>query len=105
MTDTKPKTEAEPMYFFMATALAIYQTDDGIKQRHVNVLLECVTPQLAKKELQQISRSVIARINAENKVAPDQVKDIIMMNILPLGHMSPEEFHRELPLSSDFSTN
>jgi len=101
MTDTKTSAPTEDtqeeklMFFFMATALAIYGTDDGPKQRHVNVLLESPQIHLAKKDLQHMNRSVIARINAENGITPDQIKDVVITNISLLGHMAPSIFHAE----------
>lgn len=86
-------------FFFMAAALCIYgkvENDvETIRQRHINVLLEADTPQLRKADLNTMHRSAMQRLNAENGVTPDQIKDIVILNISLLGAMPPELFHGE----------
>jgi len=83
--------------YFIATALCIYvKEDDGetaIKQRHLNVLLESDTAAITKSQLNTLHRSAMQRLNAENGVTPDQIKDIVIMNVSYLGQMLPEQFH------------
>lgn len=94
VTTQKAKSqEADVACFFMASALAIYERDDEIKQRNLNVLLQSSTPSITKDDLQTLNRTVMQRLNAESDVQPDQIKDVIFMSISFLGAMPPEEFH------------
>jgi len=81
--------------FFMASALAIYEREGALKQRHLNVLLQSDTPQLTRKDLGTMNRTVLQRLQAENEVSPDMVKDVVFMSISPLGMMPPSVFHGE----------
>jgi len=80
-------------FYYMAAALAIYERDEQIKQRHLNVLLESEVPQITRNTLQVLNRQVLDRLNQENEVTPDMVKDVVFLNINMLGRMSPEDFH------------
>lgn len=80
---------------FMATALAFYEKEEAIKQRHVNIHLETDSPNLTKEGLAAIQRGVVGRLQAENDVKLEDVKDIVIMNIVLLGVMSAAQFHGE----------
>jgi hypothetical protein len=56
-------------------------------------LLENDTIHLAKKDLDEINRGVFQRLHKESGVAPNQVADIILLNVCILGNMTPDEFY------------
>lgn len=82
-------------FFFLASVLAIYERDGENKQRNLNVLLQSNSMHLTKSDLNTLHRTALQRINMENKVTPDMVKDIVFMSINLLGLMTSEEFQRE----------
>ena len=79
--------------YYLVAAKAIYEREGTVRQRSLNVLVESVTPHITRKGLSAINQSVFRRVEAENAVTADQVKDIVILNIVPLGMMTPEEFH------------
>lgn len=81
--------------FFMVAVMAIYQRDEDIRQRHMNVLLEAATPNLTKAHLSQVQKSAMARLHAENNVPPGDVKDVVILSISVLGQMTQEQFEAE----------
>ena len=82
-------------YYFIVSALVIYERDGENKQRPLNVLTEMDQPNITKADLGSIQRTVTQRINSENGVTPDQVKDVVILNICLLGLMDPKVFHAE----------
>jgi hypothetical protein len=84
-------------WFFMATVLATYvrQVEDAEvpKQRTLNVLLQAESPNITKNELNVLNRSAISRMCQEHEITPDAVRDVVFLNITPLGMMTPEQFH------------
>ena len=88
----KANKSVHPIYF-MTAVLAVYERDEAMKQRHLNVLLEAATPNLTKAHLAQIQKSAMARLHAENNVDPNSVKDVVILNISLLGQMTEEAFH------------
>lgn len=94
--ETAAEDQGEPkQFFFLASVLAIYERDGEIKQRHLNVLLSTNSMDLTKSDLNTLHRTALQRINMENSVTPDMVKDIVFMSLNMLGLMTPEEFQSE----------
>lgn len=89
----QPTPQETNAYFFLVAALVIYEKDGAQKQRHLNVLAEMDQPNVTKQCLADIQRSVLQRLNAENNVTPDMVRDIVLLNISLLGLMPPNTFH------------
>ena len=79
--------------YFIVSALAIYDKDEAIKQRSLNVLVETEHANITKQGLADIQTKVMQRLQAENNVSPDQLRDIVIQNISMLGMMSAEQFH------------
>lgn len=89
---------ADPLVcFFIVTVLVVYERDEQPKQRTMNVMMEAQNPNLDKSALAQIQQAAMSRIHAENNVTPDQVKDVVIMNISLLGQMTQEQFHGTTP--------
>lgn len=82
-------------YFFMASCLVIYIKDDAQKQRHINILMQSTSLNIAKADLNSLNQNAIGRIVQESDVAPKDVKDVVFLNIACLGHMTEDEFHGE----------
>lgn len=79
--------------FFLAAVTAFYVKEDQQKQRTFNVLVELPVPIITKDRLGWIQKQAMARMQAENGVTPDLMRDIVILNISPLGSMPPEIFH------------
>lgn len=91
----KEKTADTDSSFFMAAALCMYTKDDVVKQRHVNVLAETHLPQITKMDLNTLHRTAMQRLNTENDVTPEQILDIVFVNISFLGTMPPQQFYSD----------
>lgn len=93
--DLKPKVAKENniAVFYMAAALAIYERDGTQKQRHLNVLIQTDNLNLTKADLGTMNRTVLQRLQTENNVSPDMVRDVVFLGISLLGAMPPETFH------------
>lgn len=82
------------LHFHMAAALAIYESDGQMKQRHVNVMMETVSANISRHDLDQINQGVIARIVAENGIDPKNMKDIVILTISRLAVCTRQEFYQ-----------
>lgn len=85
--------QAPNMCFFLAAVVVFYRKEDRDMRRHMNVLLEVDSPHLTKSDLGEVHHSSLVRIKAENDVNPDQVQDIVILNLSPLGMMPSAVFH------------
>lgn len=103
---SKKPTSAETVQkvFFMATVEAVWrqepedETSTGsVKNRKINILLEHDSIHLAKKDLDEINRGVFQRLKNESNVDPNQVADIVLLNICILGQMTPNQFYGNMP--------
>ena len=86
---------SQKSFFFLVAMLVYYNRDDnsGPKQRHLNTLVESHSPNISKAVLGDMQRLAMKRIHAEHAVEPDQILDIVIINISHLAHMSSDEFH------------
>ncbi len=91
LADNQPS----PSYFHLVAAIAIYQTgkDEGPKQRHVNVMLETSSPNIMRSDLDQVNQGVMTRLNVENNVQPEEMRDIVLLNISRLAIASSKDFY------------
>ena len=90
---TPKKTAPKLEHFHLVTALAMYKRDDAVKQRHVNILLETASPNIMRADLEQINQGVLSRISTENNVQPEDLQDIVILNISRLAVSEPSEFY------------
>lgn len=105
-TDTAPKTNKVSSkvadapqgevkeYFHLVAAQAIYSKDDQLKQRTVNIMLITASPNILRDDLDKANQGVMARLNKENDVTPDQLRDIVLLNIFPLAYTTQEDFSK-----------
>jgi hypothetical protein len=96
----RAKTQDSNPFFFMASVLVMYEREETVRQRHLNLLFEAPQPAIRKEDLNSLHRSALARIHAENDVSPDQVKDIVFLNMFLLGCMPSETFYGPQPKTS-----
>jgi hypothetical protein len=87
------KTPKKLHHFFVCAVLTIYIKEGIQKQRHINILLETSGPNLTRKDLGSISQNSMARLHSENAVPPEDIKDVVILSITPLGKMSPDAFY------------
>lgn len=87
-------------HFYMCTLMVLFVKEEQQKQRHMNILLEMESPNITRKDLTSISQNAMARLNTESGIAPDQVKDVIVLAANHLGYMTPAEFHGEVAPSA-----
>ena len=78
--------------FFMAAMLLMYERDGALKQRHMNILFASPNGQITREGLSGIQASALQRLHVENGVEPDQVKDVVFLNIFYLTTAIPEVF-------------
>lgn len=80
-------------FFHLVAALAIYTKDGAAKQRHVNIMLETASPHVVRKDLDQVNQGVLSRVNTENDVQPEDLKDIVILNICRLAVTDRDTFY------------
>ena len=92
--DQAKPTEADSLkFFFMCAALAVFERDDEYHERHINILAELDTPNISKHGLETMHRAVISRMHNENDIPATDIKDVVMLSITLLSHMTSTEFH------------
>lgn len=87
-TDT-PKSTCH----FLAAAVAFYEREGSMRERHLNVLLETNNAEINKSDLGEITTGAMQRVITENGVAPTDIKDVVILNISMLGIMPSAVFH------------
>lgn len=92
MNDTVNQTEAKK-FFSIVAVMAVYEREGQGKQRYLNVLAELDSVHITKKALSQIHISAVHRVTEENKISPEEIKDIVILGISPLGIMTKDEFY------------
>ena len=90
---TPPNEEGQLKIFFTIAGLITYERDEKIKQRHLNVLLEQDSPNMTQATLKNVYKAALDRVQKENQVSPDMVKDFVILGVSLLGQMTREEFH------------
>ena len=90
------------MNHFLVTALAIYEREGVQKQRHLNIHASNEHAFLNRASLSAINIAVVDRLVRENAIDPNQIKDVVLLNISYLGSMTDEEFAAE-PIGPDVS--
>lgn len=95
MAKKRRSSDALKCYFMATLEVAIKPEEDGApnRRRTVNVLLESESPQLSKKNLDETYKAALKRIEVENQVDPDQVVDVVFLNMFLLGQMAPADFY------------
>lgn len=85
--------QQDPMLIhYMCACMAIYKVEDAVRQRYMNIMITSTDPNLTKDSLAQVQTGAIRRLGAENDVKPNDVKDIVILSLFPLGVMTPEQF-------------
>lgn len=79
--------------FHIGAVLVYYLKDGATKQRHLNVLMETTDGNITKEHLNKINLLSLSRLKAENDVNQEQVVDLVILNIAPLGLMTDATFH------------
>ena len=77
----------------MVTALVFYTKEGKPCQRHINIMLSSATGNVRKEDLQSVNVAAMNRLKAENDVDHDNILDIVILNICPLGWMTQAEFY------------
>ena len=82
--------------FFMAALLLIYERDGAQKQRHMNILFASPDGQISREGLSGIQATAMQRLHVENGIEPEQVKDVIFLNVFYLITATQEAFLGQL---------
>lgn len=91
-------------YHFLGVVNVIYMREDAPKQRTVNVLVNVDNPNLSKQTLQGINEAAVRRVAIENGVTAEDIRDVVILNIVLLGCMPDDVFHQMPPVESAIST-
>lgn len=94
------KRSNKERFYFMAATKVFYMREDVLKERDLNVLLEMPSMEILKKDLATIQQASMERIKMENEVTPDMVKDVVILNLMPLAATTPAIFHGDDSLSA-----
>lgn len=92
VSSPEPKDEV-PSFFHLVAATAIYDQGGVIKQRTVNIMLQTETPNIVRSDLDAVNQGVLGRVNAENNVQANELKDIVILNICRLAAMPAGDFY------------
>lgn len=93
-TITEPEEqEQEPLHFYMIAAVKVLFVRGGAnKERTVNVLMDLMVPYVSQQTLNDINKAAAGRVMKENNVKAEDIRGAIIMNISPLGEMTPSTF-------------
>lgn len=87
---------AEPFFsYFVATAQVLYERNNQLKQRMINVILELAEPQITRAVIQESQRAAMGRLQTELNVNPESVKDIVWFSFSFLGQMTQSTFNAQ----------
>jgi hypothetical protein len=109
-TDGKPhlvskQTKAPKFSFYLVTVMVYYLREGVLKERHINMLSQLdVAAPFNKSHLSSLNLKAIARVTTENNVAVNDIKDVVFLNMNPLGVMTEEEFQGSAPVPVDPAT-
>ena len=86
-----------PLYHFLVTALLVIHADDSLGEVTLNAVLKTEKAEINAGDLARAQQ--IAQMLYFNKIASNggdtskvEVKDVVLLNISPLGLQSQEEF-------------
>ena len=87
----------KPLYHFLVTALLVIHADDSLGEVTLNAVLKTEKAEINAGDLARAQQ--IAQMLYFNKIASNggdtskvEVKDVVLLNISPLGLQSQEEF-------------
>ena len=92
MSTFKNQKSKERSFYHCVTVLAMYHKEEKDRQRHLNVMVQTPAKKITQQTLQQVNRATMERVEKENGVTPDMMRDIVIMNISCLGGMTHQEF-------------
>lgn len=85
--------ESVPHHFAIVAAKAVFAKGDEIKHRDLNVMLETDNAWITRSDMDQVNMGVLGRLQAENGVQADDLKDIVILGISRLGMMPRHVFY------------
>lgn len=105
--DPLPNTpnSAKKFHYFMPSCTVIYERDGQTKQRTMNVVVQVSDKEFNYPALNQARMGCLQRVNMENNVKQEDVKDFILNSINPMGFMSQDEFEGKAPRTSKSRRN
>lgn len=85
--------QTDIFFYWLATCRVSYRDGkkDGVE--YVNVMLNSVMPGLTRNVLMDIQKTAVRMMMQERKVTSLSVRNITIMNLSPIGHMTKEQFH------------
>lgn len=92
-SETPKKTLTRKEHFYLAAATVYYERDGFMKERTLNAALSLPSKTVTNYGLQNVQKAVILRVCEENKVDREQIKDVVLLNLNYLGHMTLKEFN------------
>lgn len=97
ITDLFP-TEEEKFYHYLVSANVVYSQDqDGqtlVGTRNVNCMVTSARPVFGVAQIAQAQMGVGQQFDHKMMGAEYQIVDITILNLMLLGHMTKEEFHK-----------
>lgn len=88
----KPKPK---QHYYMCAVKVMYEKNELINDWLLNILLESPNQSINRTQLAQINASVMQRLKSTHDVSPNDVVDIVVLNVFHLGHMAAKEFFGE----------
>jgi len=93
-TSDKVTTEKAdvPLHHNLATLLVFFKKDDQVNQRHFNATLAVPAPRINREDMDTLIQSIIRRATENFKISPEDIIDVVILGISPLGVMKPSYF-------------
>lgn len=87
--------DEKKVYFMSSVTVTYSKEEEGVKRafnRTVNILLSLEDPSINQSLIKRIQTNAASQVIAEYSLKPEDIVDIIINNIFPLGLMSLSEF-------------
>lgn len=94
-----PVAQATPLYHALVTLLVFFKKDEAVNQRHFNATLATAGTTIRRVDIDALIQNIIKRAADTMKIQADDVVDVIILNISPIGHMTQNEFTGEVAAS------
>ncbi len=97
---TAPQPVAKPgipLHHSLTTMLVFFKKDGTVNQRHFNATLATQAPMVRRDDIDKVIQNVIHRSSETMKIPAEDVVDVIILSISPLGLMTAAEFTGTAP--------
>lgn len=100
MTPTLKSLSKTKKAFHLCAVQLVFTRDDAAEVRHMNLVIE-TDGSVTRDHLNQIHKSAVERLCDETGITPAAVKDVVILNISPLGMMTKEFFLGIVPVANE----